>query len=124
MNESRLDYEVRYTDGLLGLSALEEGDRAAGVAFGRFRPAPAYERVRPIFRRLAAAAGSAAPADEAAVRQYYRERDALGLELVDPDGHVVPRAMIHIVDFEPELGADAMQLEVIVDDPSFWRMWG
>lgn len=115
-------YEIRQRGEVIGTSALEHFDDGMSVASGALRPAAAYERVRAVFRLYAEAvpATSAEAADEATLARYYRERDALDLELVDASGRVVPTGFIHISDFTEEAGADAYQIEVQIADRRAW----
>jgi hypothetical protein len=54
-----------------------------GMAHSPVKPFPAYERVRPVFRLFAEATGAtvAHGSDEEKLARYYRERDALHLEV-------------------------------------------
>jgi hypothetical protein len=116
-------YGIRGGGMVLGHSDLAERDESMGVALGAFHPAPDYERVRAIFRLFAEAAAetSAQATDEEKLARYFAARDALGLELVEPSGRVVPTDTIHIADYSVEAGPDAMEVEVMLSDPTFFQ---
>ena len=91
-----------------------------GLACGSFVPAPGYERLRPVFRIFADSQSETGPADPDALARYYRERDKLNLAVVRPDGTLVRTSVVHICDFSEESGEDAYEIEVHVEDPSFF----
>jgi hypothetical protein len=107
----------------LGHSELLDRDERLGVAAGAFVPGPGYRQVQPIFRLFVTsnAESSAQPTDEQMLARYYAAREALGLRLLDPRGREIGTRSIHIVDYSVELGADALEIEVAIDDPVFWR---
>jgi hypothetical protein len=120
--EESLPYSVIAGKTLIGWSDLERPDPGMGVLSGAFRPAPGYQAVRRIFRLFADAspATSSEPTDTEKLQRYYRERDALGLRLLDSSGRLIPTNTVHVYDFSDEGGPDALELEVTVADPSFW----
>lgn len=93
----------------IGTAELAWLDEGMGVRGGRFYSAPGYETVRAVFRAFAAADG-----DRDQLARYYRERDALGLEVRGPDGRRLT-ACVHILDFTeqvPGLGAAELEIEL------------
>ena len=116
-------YAIQCQGMLLGHSELLERDESMGMACGAFSPAPDYVRVQAVFRLFAEAnAETAAEAtDEEKLARYYAARDALGLQLAEPTGRVIPTGVIHIADYTVELGPDAIEVEVVLDDPGFFR---
>ena len=116
-------YTIRCRGEAIGTTAFEYFDDGMSVAFGAFRPAAAYERVRAIFRLYAEAipSTSAQAADEEKLAQYYRERDALDLEVVDAAGRVIPTGFVHICDFVEEAGEDAYEVEAQIADRHVWE---
>lgn len=116
-------FTVKMRNVTVGWSDLENRDSAMGVASGPFRSGPGYELVQPVFRLFAEATGDAptTPVDEAKLARYYAARDRLGLALQAPDGTVIPTQAVHIVDFTPELGADAIQVEVFTASAVAWE---
>ena len=116
-------YVIQCPGMVVGYSELLERDESMGVACGAFSPGPDYTRVQAIFRLFAEAnAETAAEAtDEEKLERYYAARDALGLQLAEPTGRVIPTDVIHIADYTVELGPDAIEVEVVLDDPGFFR---
>ena len=107
----------------LGHSELLERDEGTGMAGGAFVPAPDYFRVQTIFRLFVESnAESAEPTDEDKLARYYAARDELGLRLVDPRGRTIGTDAIHIADYSVEAGPEALEIEVTIIDPEFWRM--
>jgi hypothetical protein len=100
----------------LGQSDLENIDEGMGVVWGTFHPTPAYESVRPIFRRFANSLGhsSARPDDNSELARYYRERDALRLTLRDAAGQLLFTSFIHIEDLSEEAPGDPESLRLVV----------
>ena len=115
-------YTIRAGGDVIGSCAFDQFDDGLAVAAGAFQPAPGYARVRSIFRRFAEAVADAprTPVDEAEVARYYRERDALQLELLDTHGRVIPTGFIHIVDFTEEVAASASEAQVQIADRDAW----
>ncbi len=119
-----MTFTVLLGDQPLGTSNLERFDPGMGVASGRFSPLPAYEAVRPLFRRYAEALAVDASGtdDQAALTAFYQERDTLPLHLVDSAGVPVSTRVIHINDFSEEAGEEeGYELEVYLSerDPRF-----
>lgn len=114
---------VRCAGMVLGHSELIDRDEGMGVAGGSFLPAPDYARVQTVFRLFAEANAetSALPTDEEKLARYYAARDALGLQLVDESGRRVGTRTIHIADYSVEGGPGAIEIEVVLDDPGFFR---
>jgi hypothetical protein len=115
-------YRIEAHGRVIGHSDLEHSDPGMGVLEGRFYPEAGYAAVREVFRIFGRAMPmtSAETTDEGEVARYYRERDELDLMLIDQEGHSISTSWIHIHDYEPEAGPDAMQVEVSIDDPRFW----
>ena len=107
---------------VVGWSDLERIEPDLGRARGRFRPGVGYELVQPVFRLYAEAVPRAETAerDEAKLARYYRSRDALKLELVDPAGRVIPTSAIHIADYRSDDGGDC-ELDVLIADVEYWE---
>ena len=116
-------YVVQAVGLTLGHSELLERDEAMGVAGGTFVPGPDYARVQQIFRLFVEsnAESAAEPTDEEKLARYYAARDTLGLRLVDPRGREIGTESIHIGDYSVEQGPDALEIEVAITDPEFWR---
>jgi hypothetical protein len=94
-----------------------------GVAVGVFYPAPDYSRVQAVFRLFAEATPetSASATDGEKLARYYAARDALGLQLAEPTGRLLRTDTIHIADYSVEAGPDAMEVEVVLSDPTFFQ---
>lgn len=115
-------FALRSGPRVLGECVLAGFDEGMGVALGPFRPAPAYEEVRSVFRAFAeldpgAAAGQGA--GHARLREFHRRRDELRLELVDAGGRVVPTGWIMVYDFSAEAGEDGYEWDARITDPGF-----
>jgi hypothetical protein len=118
-----MQYIVQAAGMNLGHSELLERDEGMAMAAGAFVPGPDYLKVQPIFRLFteSSAESSADPTDEAKLARYYAARDALGLRLMDPRGREIGTAWIHITDYSIEYGPEALDIEVAIRDPGFWR---
>jgi hypothetical protein len=116
-------YSLRWNGTVVGTSKLENADASMGVAFGSLDPTDAYGTLRPVFRLYADAIRdtSAQPTDQASLERYYRERDALGLELVDETGGVIPTSSIHVHDYSVEAPGEPLELEAHVEGKDFWQ---
>ena len=116
-------FEIREAGRLIGHSAFEHFDTGMGVATGAFIPAEGYARVRPIFRLFAEASSStsAEPEDEAKMTDFRRAADQLRLELIGPQGELIPTTFVHIYDFSVEGGADAYEVEAQVSNRAAWK---
>ncbi len=91
----------------IGTSALELGDRAMGVAAGRFIPEPAYAAVQ-----------------AAVIATQHGSQLALSLRVLAPDGRpLAGDGRVQIVDYSTELGADALEVHVIGIDPDLYTDW-
>jgi hypothetical protein len=123
MSRTVMRYVIQCAGMVLGHSELLERDESMGVALGAFHPAPDYSRVQAVFRLFAEATPetSAQATDEEKLARYYAARDALGLQLAEPSGRVIRTGTIHISDYSVEAGPDAMEVEVMLDDPSFFQ---
>jgi len=99
---------------LIGRSRLEYPLDGGPAAAGRFFPGPAWEGVREVFSR-----GSAALArgDDAMLRRYRAELDALGLRIRDQDG----REMAGRVDLISEWEDGRMIVHATLSDPLYWE---
>jgi hypothetical protein len=108
---------------VVGWSDLERIEPDLGRARGRFRPGVGYELVQPVFRLYAEAVPRAESAerDEAKLARYYRSRDALKLELVDPAGRVIPTSAIHIADYRSDDHGGDCELDVLIADVEYWE---
>jgi hypothetical protein len=107
---------------VVGWSDLERIEPDLGRAHGRFRPGVGYELVQPVFRLFAEAVprDDSARRDEAKLARYYKSRDALGLELVDAAGRVIPTTTIHIADYTNN-GTGDCELDVLIADVDYWQ---
>ena len=107
----------------LGHSELLDRDEGMGVAAGAFVPGPDYARVQSIFRLFVEsnAESAAEPTDEEKLARYYAARDALGLRLIDPRGRDITTESVDIADYSVEQGPEALEVEVAITDPEFWR---
>jgi len=116
-------HTLRLSGVIVGHSELEHSEPELGRARGAFRPGLGYDLVQPIFRLFAEAVPPAkgAQRDETKLARYYKARDALPLELQDADGRVIATSTIHIADYRSELGADALELDVLISDDDYWR---
>jgi len=114
-------FRVMHEGQELGTSGLENHDPSMGIVHGRFRPSPAYERVREVFR-LFAKATERTPEDKALIEAYYRQRDALNLSLLTGDGTVVGTSVIHIYDHSQTLPEEGYELEVGLQDAATYDL--
>ena len=116
-------FTVRMRGVTVGWSSLEHLDEGMSLAHGAFRPGDGYDLVEPVFRLFAEAVGDPPrePADDAKLARYHAARDRLGLTLHAPNGSVVPTGFIHILDFRPEGGKDALEIQVQLRDQDAWR---
>ena len=116
-----MTYTVRLHGIAVGRSDLNQIDPEAGFARGTFNPATGYQLVQDVFRLYADAVPETpgAVADPEKLQRYYKARDALQLEVIDPGGNVVPETTVHV--YERAGGKDTLELEVLVADVAFWR---
>jgi hypothetical protein len=105
----------------IGSSSLEERDRSMGTARGRFLPTAGYAGVQHVFRLFADAQREAHPPRRDPLLRYYRERAALDLRVTGPDGVAVPASVVHIEDFSHESDDVPYQIEVHVEDVTFFH---
>jgi len=113
---------VRLQTVIVGYSELENIDPDLGRAWGAFRPGLGYELVQPVFRLFAQAVlrdGSAKNSE--LLERYYSARDALHLQLEDPNGLVIKTSAIHIVDYTVEEGSSALELDVLISEDAYWK---
>lgn len=116
-------HTLRLSGVIVGHSELEHAEPELGRAHGSFRPGLGYDLVQPIFRLFAEAVppSDAGHRDEDKLQRYYKARDALPLELQDAGGRPISTTTIHIVDYRSELGADSLELDVLISDDAYWR---
>ena len=120
-----MTYTVQLQGITIGRTELEQLDRIEGTAKGAFRPATGYQLVQDVFRLYAEAVpttpGSMNDAEK--LQRYYRARDALGLQLLDPDSRTVEDVTVHVYqragDRRNEAGG--LEIEVRISDPVFWQ---
>lgn len=118
-------HTVRLHGVIVGHSDLEHLEPELGRARGVFRPGLGYELVQPVFRIYAHAVPfGGKEKDELALARYFKARDALALELVDPTGRVVRTTAIHIEDYTIESGELPIILDVLISDEAYWREHG
>jgi hypothetical protein len=115
-------HTVRLQTVVVGYSELEHIDPDLGRAWGTFRPGLGYELVQPVFRLFA----QAIPRDGSAkntemLERYYSARDALHLQLEDPNGRVIKTSTIHIADYTVEEGSDALVLDILISEDAYWK---
>jgi hypothetical protein len=124
MTGARCLFEIREAGRPIGHSALESFDEGMGIATGAFMPTPDYETVRPVFRLFADASRetSAQQEDPAQMAEFRRAATELRLELVGPEGSVVPTSFIHVYDFSVEGGPDAYEVEAQISDRAAWEI--
>lgn len=116
-----MKHTVKLHGVIVGHSELEHADQGLGRAWGAFRPGMGYELVQPVFRLFAQAVPKDGSAnDDAMLARYYKARDALKLELVSADGRPIPTSTIHIADYTVEEGPNAIELDVLIPDDSYW----
>lgn len=115
-------YTLRLQEVEIGTSDLAQFDRHLGVAYGGFRPGAGYELVQDVFRLFAdsAPAGDDGARDQATLDRYLSARDALGLELVDQRGTLIPTTAIDISDYSLEAGTEAYEVMVYLKEPERW----
>jgi hypothetical protein len=117
-------YTVKLHGIAVGRSDLEHLEPKTGFARGAFHPATGYQLVQDVFRLYGEAVpdtpGSVADPDK--LQRYYQARDALQLELIDPAGHPVEGVAVHVYERRGQDGA--MELEVHITDPAFWKAAG
>jgi hypothetical protein len=58
-------------------------------------------------------------ADPEKLQRYYRARDALGMDLIGPDGKPVTGATVHV--YEQPGDGGGLELEAHIADPAFWN---
>lgn len=121
-NRVRVRYTVRLQGVEIGTSDLARFDGRLGVAYGGFRPGAAYELVQDVFQLFAEAApaGEDGVLDEDLLERYLKARDAMGLELVDDRGSVIPTTAIDISDYSRESGTEAYEVLVYLEHPENW----
>jgi hypothetical protein len=81
-----LSYTVRLRGIIVGRAELAAVDPATGARAGAFRPGPGYDLVEPLFQLRGT--------------RFEQAMRALGLELLDDRGAVVPTRSIDIRDGE------------------------
>ncbi|MFI5257249.1 MAG: hypothetical protein ACHQRK_08310 [Gemmatimonadales bacterium] len=115
-------HTVKLQNVIIGHSDLERRDVAEQRAWGRFRPGIGYELVQPVFRLFTEAVPlpGGEPMDVEKLGRYHAARDQLGLVLVDDAGRALRTTAIHIADYSEKGGPEALELEVLVKDETFW----
>ncbi len=116
-----MKYTVQLHGVPVGRSDLERCDPQTGFARGAFNPATGYQLVQDVFRLYSEAVPDTPGrvADPEKLQRYYKARDALGLDLIGPDGEPVTGATVHV--YEQPRGAGGLELEVHIADPAFWN---
>jgi hypothetical protein len=115
-------HTVRLQAVIVGYSELENIDPDIGRAWGAFRVGLGYELVQPVFRLFAQAVPRDGRAKNAEIlERYYSARDALHLQLEDPDGRVIKTSAIHIADYTVEEGSSALELDVLISEDAYWK---
>jgi hypothetical protein len=115
-------HTVRLQAVIVGYSELEHIDPDLGRAWGAFRPGLGYELVQPVFRLFAQAIPrDGSPKNAEMLERYYSARDALHLQLEDPNGRVIKTSTIHIADYTVEEGSDALVLDILISEDAYWK---
>jgi hypothetical protein len=118
-------HTLRLSGVIVGHSELEHAEPELGRARGAFRPGLGYDLVQPIFRLFAEAVPpDGEHRDQVKLERYYKARDALPLELQDARGERIGTTTIHIADYRSELGGEALELDVLIEDDAYWRRRG
>jgi hypothetical protein len=103
-------WSIHRDNKLVGTVNLTWVDDGMGVRGGTFHPGPAYPSVRSVFQSFAAAEN-----DSALCRQYYCDRDALGLTVADENGLPIS-AKVHIADFNTIIPDSDLEIELYPHD--------
>ena len=115
-------HTLRLSGIIVGHSDLERAEPELGRARGAFRPGLGYDLIQPIFRLFAEAVPpNAEQRDQSKLERYYKARAALPLELQDANGERIDTTTIHIADYRSELGAEALELDVLIKDDAYWQ---
>ena len=118
-----MTYTVKLHGVAVGRSELERLDPENGFARGAFQPATGYQLVQDVFGLYSQAVpetpGGVVDAEK--LQRYYKARDALRLKLIDQRERAVPGATIHIYPSAGKPTDEALELEVHIPDPRFWR---
>jgi hypothetical protein len=107
-------YGIVWGDELIGDTDLEMHDPGMNVYSGRFYPTASYQHVRSVFKLFSEALDLIGAKREAAVAEYYRKRDALGLTIRAQNGRRLAANAIHIMDFEDTM--DDLQVEIAANE--------
>lgn len=108
-----MEFRLMLDDVEIGRSPLDGLDDGMGVATGDFLPSAGYSRVKPLFRRLSDACDAGdVPAE------LLKERDALDLAVVAPDGTMISADWVMIYDFDID---GIYELEVKLLDLEQWE---
>ncbi len=120
-----MTYTVQLHGITIGRTELEHLNRIEGIARGAFRPATGYQLVQDVFRLYAEALPKAPGRvnDPEKLQRYYRARDALGLQLLDPDSRTVEDVTVHVYERAGDRRNEAggLEIEVRISDPVFWQ---
>ena len=117
-----MTYTIQLQGITIGHTELEHPNATKGVARGSFHPAAGYQLVQDVFGLYAEAVPErpGKVADPEKLQRYYRARDALGLELMDHDGHTVSDTTIHV--YQRTVSRQKrIEVEVRTSDPVFWK---
>ena len=88
---SAMEFELRSGDVVLGRVTLENIDRAGGIGYGDFEPAPAYDSVRPVFDLFDQARKERdAVARDRLLAKHQAQTSALSLRLYATTGELWP----------------------------------
>lgn len=109
-------YGILHVSGLVGTTNLEyplvRGTWAAGVLL----PGEGYQLVRPVFRQYALAGPSA----RTTLKRFARDRDALGLTVVD--GGTTPlEARVALIS---EWAGGPLMVHLSITDTRYWARFG
>ena len=106
MPETPTTWTVHQGEALIGTAKLTWHDKSMNLRGGDFEPGPAYPSVRAVFQSFAAA-----DEDQALAQQYYKDRDALGLTVLDQAGEPVD-VTVHILDFTAQVPGADIEIEL------------
>lgn len=99
-------WRIQRNDELVGTATITDCDSAMNVRSGLFAAGPGYASIQSVFQSFAAANG-----DPALLANYYRDRDALGLTVVDETGNDVV-GTVHVLDFTASTPGVPLEIEI------------
>jgi hypothetical protein len=115
-------------DEILGWSLLDKDDESMGIRIGQFFPGAAYRKYQRLFQQYSEIKNcnvvefenrrlQAAPLEQ--------QIESLGLQIRTDGGEKVGTRGISLADFSHDLGDDALELEIAVEDSvTYERFFG